>query len=137
MKRSLTVSALVLVFLTSACYHATVETGLQPNGTKITKKWAMGFAFGLVPPETIETASRCPNGVARVETQQSFMNQVVYILTGGIISPMQIEVECAAPRTGDAGGKTLKLGTSQTLPQLLDAAAEASGKSGEAVYVQF
>ena len=98
MNRHLTAAALGLVLLTGACYHATIETGLQPNGTKIQEKWAMSFAWGLVPPETVETASKCPDGVARVETKLSFMNGLVNFLTGGIVSPMSIEVECGAKR---------------------------------------
>lgn len=137
MKRPTTVLALALVFLASACYHATIETGLQPNGTKIVNKWAMGFAWGLVPPEIVETAEKCPNGVARVETQLSFMNQLVNFLTFAIVTPMQIEIECAAGRISEAGGEVLKLGADQTLQQILSEAAEASARSGEAVYVTF
>ena len=34
-----------------------------------------GEVFGLAPPSTVETMERCPNGVARVETQLSFLDQ--------------------------------------------------------------
>ncbi|MGI8510036.1 MAG: Bor/Iss family lipoprotein [Gemmatimonadaceae bacterium] len=42
----------------------------------IDKQWAHSFIDGLVPPDVISTASKCPHGVARVETQHSFLNEV-------------------------------------------------------------
>lgn len=53
----------------------------------------------LVPPSTVSTSSKCPNGAARVETQLSFVNQVVSLLTLGIYTPMQVTVTCAAAVT--------------------------------------
>ena len=44
---------------------------------------------------------RSPNGVAKVETQLSFANQLVYALTWGIYAPMEIVVTCAAAPSGD------------------------------------
>jgi hypothetical protein len=48
-----------------------------------------------VPPKAVQTATECPDGVARVETQLSFPNRLVGILTFGIYTPMQIVVTCA------------------------------------------
>jgi Bor protein len=53
--------------------------------------------YGLVPPEDMETKAKCTNGVAKVETQQSFRNGLVGILTLGIYTPWQIDVTCATP----------------------------------------
>jgi len=87
---------LTLVFLPSACYHATVNTGLRPGTRTLENKWASSWIAGLVPPATVETMERCPAGVARVETQHSFANQLVGMLTFGIYTPMEIVVTCAA-----------------------------------------
>ena len=88
--------ALVAMLLTlSACYHATVQTGLAPSTQTIEEKWASGWIYGLVPPETVETMQGCPTGVARVETRQSFVNGLVGVLTFGIYTPMEIIVTCA------------------------------------------
>ena len=54
-----------------------------------------------MPPSTIETAQKCPNGVAKVETQQSFGNQLVGFLTLGIYTPMDIRGNLR----GQAGGR--------------------------------
>lgn len=83
------------VFL-SSCYHAKITTGAQPSGETIDKAWAHGFIFGLVPPKEVRTASECPNGVAKVDTQISFLNGLVSALTANIYTPMHITVSCAA-----------------------------------------
>lgn len=88
----------VLALATTGCYHATIETGLQPGPQTISKPWAASFVYGLVPPPTVETAQKCPSGVAKVETKLSFLNQLVGGLTFGIYTPMEITVTCAAPR---------------------------------------
>ena len=87
---------IAVLLLTAGCFHATIETGLQPSGQTIDQAWAHGFVFGLVPPSTVQTASACPNGVARVETRRSFLNQIVGGFTGGLYSPMHIRVPGAA-----------------------------------------
>jgi hypothetical protein len=86
---------LVLLLVPSACYHATVTTGLRPSTVKIENKWASGWIYGLVPPATVETMGRCAGGVAQVDTQLSFANQLVSFITFGIYTPMEIVVTCA------------------------------------------
>lgn len=88
----LATSALIVC---AGCYHATVETGATPSTEVIEKKFASSWIYGLVPPSTISTTNRCPNGPAKVETQHSFVNQLVGFLTLGIYTPMQITVTCA------------------------------------------
>jgi hypothetical protein len=66
---------------------------------KIEKPWANGWIYGLVPPSPVETAQKCPNGVAKIDTQLSFANQLVDFLTLGIYTPMDIRVTCAQART--------------------------------------
>ena len=86
----------------AGCYHATVETGATPSTQVINKSFASAWIYGLVPPSTVSTAERCPNGVAKIETQLSFVNQVVSFLTLGIYTPMQITVTCAARGSASA-----------------------------------
>ena len=78
------------------CYHATVETGATPSTVVIDKSFASSWIYGLVPPSIVSTTSRCTDGVAKVETQHTFLNQLVGFLTLGIYTPMQIRVTCAA-----------------------------------------
>jgi len=131
---------LVLLFST-ACYHATVDTGLPPSGQEINKPWASGWIYGLVPPATINTMAECPHGVSRVETQQSFVNQLVGLLTLGIYTPMQINVRCAAPGSADAGGgPTLAADIDRSAPietqqEVLTEAVRQSHEAGQPLYV--
>jgi DNA-binding transcriptional regulator LsrR (DeoR family) len=78
-----------------ACYHATIETGLTPSTEVLEQSFASSWIYGLVPPKTVSTSSRCPDGVAKVETQHTFVNQLVGLLTLGIYTPMHIRVTCA------------------------------------------
>ncbi len=84
-----------MLLMLSACYHATIQTGLSPSAQTIEDKWASGWIYGLVPPATVQTMQGCPAGVAQVETQQSFTNGLVALITLGIYTPMEIIVTCA------------------------------------------
>jgi hypothetical protein len=95
MPRTLRTTALALLLCSAGCYHATVQTGATPSTQTVEKKWASGWIFGLVPPSTTGTGAQCPNGVAKVETQLSFGNQLVSFLTLGIYTPMDIRATCA------------------------------------------
>jgi hypothetical protein len=95
MKMGRVLFASFCVFALTGCYAASVDTGRPPSAKVISKPWASSWIFGLVPPPAIQTATECPNGVAKVETQLSFLNQLVGALTFGIYTPMQIVVTCA------------------------------------------
>lgn len=89
------VGIICVALLSTACYHARVETGLKPSAQTIETPFAHSWVYGLVPPKPVETAAKCPNGVARVDTQLSFVNQLVGLFTAGIYTPMEIKVTCA------------------------------------------
>ena len=122
-----------------ACYHATIETGLMPSTQTLEHSFASSWIYGLVPPKTVETTTRCPSGVAKVETQQTFVNQLVAFLTVGIYTPMHIRVTCA-----QAAGATT--GASLTVPadaegdevrQAFRSAAEVAVRQQNMVLVHF
>jgi hypothetical protein len=95
--------ALSAIATLPACFHATIETGRPASAEVLTKSFAASWIYGLVPPSAVSTASRCPNGVATVETQLSFVNQLVGLLTLGIYTPMEIKVTCAGRGSASAG----------------------------------
>jgi hypothetical protein len=117
------IAAPLFALLLSGCYHATVETGLTPSTVTLEQRWAKSWIYGLVPPETINTSARCTNGVARVETQLSFLNQLVGFLTLGIFTPMDVRVTCAQ---GSSAAPTMN-------EAVLRAAVAQSLESGEPV----
>ena len=131
----------LLVLAVFGCYHATVDTGLPRSNRTIEKHWASSWIGGLVPPETVETAERCPDGVAKVETKQTFLNQVVGVITLGIYTPMYIEVTCAARGvTEDGNPPAVQVRPEATDEQKREALMEAAALSetrGGAVLVRF
>lgn len=131
--------ALLLVgtLLSQGCYHATIETGKAPGPETIDKPWASSFVYGLVPPSTVETAQKCPNGVAKVETQQTFLNGLVNLLTFGIYTPMAIKVTCAARSSADAGPVIRSMESGATATELVQRAAELSRALGSPVMIDF
>lgn len=96
MRRLASVGLVASSLLFAGCYHAVIDTGKAPAPETINRPWAHGFIFGLVPPSVTETKGTCQNGVAKVETQQSFLNGLVGMITYGIYTPMTITVTCAA-----------------------------------------
>ena len=81
----------------SGCYSSQVTTDKQPSGEVIEKKWATGFVAGLATPGAkIDAAQQCSNGVAVVETEVSFLNQLATFVTFNLYSPMSVTVTCAS-----------------------------------------
>lgn len=143
-RKAATGAALLFTVGLSACYHVTVDTGRRPSGETIERPWAHSFIYGLVPPETVETASRCPNGVARVETQMSFLNGLVSAITWGLYTPMNITVQCAAAGTAmlqaESAAPVITVREGADLAELesaLNAAAKRAAADNEPVYVEF
>jgi hypothetical protein len=129
-------AAVVAAFALTGCYHAVINTGRPESTDIITIKWANGFIYGLVPPPVVETASRCTNGVAKVETQHSFLNMLAQFVTFGLYTPMQIDVTCAARGTASAES-VIKVEQGRTMEQALGQAVQLSAEKDAPVYVQF
>ncbi|SHK50762.1 Bor/Iss family lipoprotein [Rhodothermus profundi] len=122
---------LLAIFLVlSGCYHTRIITGQPESDVVYHKKWVSGFVNGLVIPDWIDVSEVCPNGIARVETRLSFMNIVVTMLTGGIYSPMEVFVACAAP----ADWTQVLQGRDGA--QLVEQAAQIATQTGAPVYIQ-
>ena len=142
MKRTwLLAASLALVTLTG-CYVATIETGRAKLSKTISKPWASCWIYGLVPPTTIQTSADCPDGVAVVQTQHSFLNYLVGGLTFGIYTPIQIVVTCAE---GGASGYVSpedeivvpRGASSDVVRDALGRAAQRTVESGNPVLVRF
>ncbi len=123
----------------SGCYHATIETGLTPSTQVLEQSFASSWIYGLVPPKTVETASRCPDGVARVETQHTFVNQLVGFLTLGIYTPMHIRVTCAQAGAASSGASVTIPATAEgeEVRMAFGNAADLVAQSDTAVTVRF
>ena len=130
----------VFAVVASGCYHSKVVTGRTPGPIVIDEPFASGWVYGLVPPSTVEAASECPDGVAIVETELSFVNQLVGALTGGIYTPMHIRVTCAATESTSAEMPEIEIVVVEEYASAVDAfetAADEAVASGEPVVVRF
>ena len=128
--------AVVAAFALTGCYHSVIQTGRPESSDVISIKWANGFIYGLVPPPVVETAARCTNGVAKVETQHSFLNGLAAVVTFGIYTPIQIDVTCAARGTASAES-VIKVEKGKTAAQALSEAAALAVEKDSPVFVQF
>jgi len=142
MRRKALLGVTMLVLSSVGCFHAIIETGAAAGTEVIAQPWASGWIYGLVPPKPISAASHCKSGVARVDTQRSFLNQVVSALTLGIYAPMDIKVTCAASHAEvpDAGPRrfAIQAGSAQSdYETVFSAAATAAVTSGTPAYVVF
>jgi hypothetical protein len=93
-----TIPALIAALLCGGCYHVTVITGASPSAQTIDKPWQNSFVIGLVPPAEVSTKEGCPQGVAQVETERSFLNGLVGAITQSIYTPMHVKVTCSSGR---------------------------------------
>ncbi len=126
--------AMVAVF-TTGCYHAVIETGATAGTDKLTVPWAHSFVYGLVPPAVVNAAQKCPRGVAKVETQHTFVHGLVAFLTFALYTPMQIDVTCSTGARADDAAATLPAGSDPAAA--MQQAVELSKESGKPVLVQF
>jgi hypothetical protein len=97
MKIVRTLAALTLLAF-SGCYHYTIVTGAPASDKSVTSAWQKSFVLGLVPPDTINTRSACPGGVAQFETQHSFLNSLVSGLSWNLFTPITTKYTCATGR---------------------------------------
>jgi hypothetical protein len=138
MRRGLCAASLIASL---ACYHATVETGATPSTVVIDKSFASSWIYGLVPPDIVSTASKCMDGVAKVETQHTFVNQLVGFLTFGIYTPMQIKVTCATRSSASAHVGSPQIAIKGMAPaarqEAFAKAVVQAAKTRKAVYLEY
>jgi len=141
MSRTIKLLSAGLLVALPACYHAVIETGLPASSTVIEKGFASGWIYGLVPPSPVKAMSECPGGVSKVETQLSFVNQLVAFITLYIYTPMAIKVTCASSgRSAVPGTPEIKVGDGATSDEIIDTfrrAADLAVERHGAVYVRF
>lgn len=138
MNRSLRAPLAAALVLSMACWHAIITTGRAESSTVVEKQWASSFIYGLVPPDPLDVESQCKSGVAKVETQHSFLNGLVAFLTFSIYTPIDIKVTCAG--AGMAPKTSMVTPSNDTPEAKRDAMAQAVDRAehtGEAVFVRF
>ncbi|MEO7966342.1 MAG: hypothetical protein ABIT38_20765 [Gemmatimonadaceae bacterium] len=126
---------------TTGCFHQVVHTGRTPGQTVILKPWVSTWVFGIVPAKPIDTRAQCPSGVATVDTQTSFVNGLLTVLTIGIWAPQTATITCAGSTAALPSGIELLRVAAQATPEQFNAtmqlAAKRSAELGRPVAVQF
>jgi hypothetical protein len=138
MKRQTRIALALALVSSMACWHAVINTGRAESSTVVEKAWASSFIEGLVPPDPLDVSNECKGGVAKVETQHSFLNGLVAFLTIGIYTPIDIKVTCAG--AGMAPKTSLIQPSDETPAGRRDAMAQAvdrAERTGEPTFVQF
>lgn len=85
-----------LIFMVSGCFRHTYVTdkpaAVHPANNKQFKGF---FLYGIIPTEPqTPLQDICPNGVARIETEESFINGLASYLTRGIYTPRTARIYC-------------------------------------------
>jgi hypothetical protein len=140
MKRFSRLSLLAAAMLLSACYHQVVQTGRTPGTTVIERPWTATWLWGLVPATEISVAAQCPNGVARVVTEQSFLNGLVGALTLGIYTPQDVRITCASGTSALPGAREIHVADGSPLEArvaAIEAAIRLAERTGESVIVRY
>ena len=90
------VATAAVVLVISGCYKATVQTGIQPGPVEISHTQAT-WINGLVPASPVNAVEDCGEaGVAIVQTEHSFLNQLLAALTLGIYTPVTVRIRCGS-----------------------------------------
>lgn len=93
MRRFTSVVLMAAALLLSGCYRTVVRSGMQGDG-KEHRGGGLTFLYGLTPVHA--GAVECPYGLARVETYVAWYSFFLAPLTGGLVSGMETQYECAA-----------------------------------------
>ncbi len=111
MRKKLIGMALVLV-LASGCYrHIYQVPGAIPAGFPAYSRWHHHLIFGLVNLSgDVDLPAVCPNGIARITDEHTFLNWLVSALIGGFIyTPTTVEIWCAAGPAMQPQAMTIQL----------------------------
>jgi hypothetical protein len=63
------------------------------------------FLWGLVGGKEIDLQQMCPNGVAGIDSKSSGVDSILTYLTGGLYSPMSVDVHCAGGAVATGGAQ--------------------------------
>ena len=81
----------------AGCYQHTFTIGDgAPAAPVVDEEWHHHWLWGLISPDNeLRLRDECSSGNATIEAEESFLNGLVAVLTGGIYSPTTVRVRCA------------------------------------------
>ncbi len=94
MRKLLLATALVAL---GGCFHVRYVTDVAPAPSPSSERWHHDFVWGLVEAsDPVPVDDICPAGYAIVESQVTFVNGLVQLVTGSLYDPQTVTVICSA-----------------------------------------
>ena len=93
-RKTLVIGAALAVALSGCSHHIKYSTS-KPGGGPVKKETQAFFLWGLVGGSELPLDTMCPQGVAHIDSKKGFADAILTSLTGGLYSPMSVEVTCA------------------------------------------
>lgn len=105
-KMQMTFVVLGLALAATGCATHTInyKNPTAPAGGPTQTAKQSFFLWGLVGGSEVNLDQMCPSGVSQIQSKTSVGDQIFTILTGGIYSPMSVNVSCATGGSVAAGG---------------------------------
>ncbi len=105
-KMKLALVALGVAFAATGCATHTINyknPTAQSGGPTQSVKQSF-FLWGLVGGSEVDLDRVCPTGVSQIQSRTGVGDQIFTWITGGIYSPMSVDVSCAAGGAVAKGG---------------------------------
>ncbi len=144
LQESFVFAACLGLFLIAGC--ATVDMR-RPIGDKTmtieSKGWGVWFLSHKMASEVIQAENQCNNGIAKIETSQSFGSFLGSVLSLGLYSSVVITVTCAADDMSSEGvdsASVVAVPYGSDDEEIMDAFGRAVGlavANEQPAYVQF
>jgi hypothetical protein len=106
MKKQLLLAA-ALTVATTACTTHQIQyknPSIAATGETHSAKQSF-FLWGLAGGSEIDLSHVCPNGVASIDSKTSAIDNILTAVTGGLYSPMSVEVKCGGNPVASRGAE--------------------------------
>jgi len=86
----------LMIALSACATHRINYSNPQATAGGATHDTSQAFyLWGLVGGDEVDLVRLCPAGVAKISSKTSALDGLLTLLTGGLYSPMSVEVQCA------------------------------------------
>jgi len=86
-------SLLISTLLFTGCSKVTYQTSLPQDAVHTHRE--IFFLYGLIGESEVNLKEYCPFGISSVLQQQDAVDVIINYLTGGLVSPVSVEIRCA------------------------------------------
>ncbi len=93
---------IVALLAGTGCFHIHYVTGEPQAPNASYEAWHHGGIFGLVEfVQPLDVSNICPQGTARVDSEESFLNGLVRAVTWSLYTPETVTVTCVPGPHGE------------------------------------